>query len=82
MSRFNNIQVFMIKFADFPHVFKRLLKNKVYWLCVAANSFLLFGSIGTGSFGPKYMENVFNIPSWKANTILGKIQLVFGTCMM
>lgn len=29
--------------------------------------------MGGISFGPKYMENQFNIPTWQANIILGKI---------
>ncbi|XP_061179570.1 solute carrier organic anion transporter family member 1C1-like [Saccostrea echinata] len=62
----------------FPLVLKRLLKNKVYWLCVAVNSIKLFGIIGVNSFGPKYIENIFNLPSWKANTILGVQTLVTG----
>lgn len=63
--------VFVIP-SGFPTVFKRLLKCRVYCVLVAANSFTLFGSIGLNSFGPKYMESIFNIPPWKANSILGK----------
>ncbi|XP_078333844.1 solute carrier organic anion transporter family member 2B1-like isoform X2 [Crassostrea virginica] len=63
----------------FPRVFQRLWKSKVYCLMVASNSFTLFGTIGLNSFGPKYMENIFNIPPWKANSILGVQVLVAGS---
>lgn len=64
---------------EFPTVFKRLLKCKVYCIIVAANSFTLFGTIGLSSFGPKYIESIFNLPPWKANSILGVQLLVTGT---
>jgi hypothetical protein len=45
----------------------------VYPIVALALGIFLFGVMGGISFGPKYMENQFNIPTWQANIILGKI---------
>ncbi|CAC5397332.1 SLCO3A [Mytilus coruscus] len=64
---------------DIPIAIFRILRRPVYSLTILALVFQLFGVIGGLSFGPKYTENQFNIPTWKANIILGAEKLVTAT---
>ncbi|XP_076084430.1 solute carrier organic anion transporter family member 3A1-like [Mytilus galloprovincialis] len=64
---------------DIPIALFRILRKPVYSLTILALLFKLFGVIGGLSFGPKYTENQFNIPTWKANIILGAEKLVTAT---
>ena len=62
--------------SDIPKAIFRVLRTPVYPIVVLALGIFLFGVMGGISFGPKYMENQFNIPTWQANIILGKIFIV------
>ncbi|XP_052085396.1 solute carrier organic anion transporter family member 3A1-like [Mytilus californianus] len=64
---------------DIPIAIFRILRRPVYSLTILGLVFQLFGLIGGLSFGPKYTENQFNIPTWKANIILGAEKLVTAT---
>ncbi|KAL8570821.1 hypothetical protein ACOMHN_006970 [Nucella lapillus] len=58
----------------------RLLMNPVYVLLVMSSCFLGFSMNGTYLFLPKYMQDQFQIPIWKANFIMGGSELSMGTC--
>ncbi|XP_062612693.1 solute carrier organic anion transporter family member 2A1-like [Saccostrea cucullata] len=64
------------KIKILPQTILRLLRNPIYSLTLASNCLIYFCFIGIYSFGPKYMENVFNIPTWKTNLIQGGASLV------
>ncbi|XP_046583949.1 solute carrier organic anion transporter family member 2A1-like [Haliotis rubra] len=54
----------------------RLLTNPIYMCMVLATCFTLFAISGMLSFLPKYIEVQFQIPAWKANIILGALNVV------
>ncbi|XP_025102752.1 solute carrier organic anion transporter family member 2B1-like [Pomacea canaliculata] len=60
---------------EFLRSLKRLLLNPVYDCVVVASCIPMFASSGAASFGPKYMENLFSLPAWKANIATAGILL-------
>ncbi|XP_052252326.1 solute carrier organic anion transporter family member 1C1-like [Dreissena polymorpha] len=67
---------------DLPRSLGRVLKRPVYTCTMISVLFYLFGIMAMGSFGPKYIENQFHVPTWKANWVMGIEKLaptVIGT---
>lgn len=76
---------------DVENVFERLVKlvkgfleamirlwtNPVYMCIVMAGCSLMFAGAGSHSFFPKYIENQFDFPAWKANMAIAGI--ILGT---
>ncbi|KAK3088850.1 hypothetical protein FSP39_024570 [Pinctada imbricata] len=62
-----------------PLMALRIFQRPVYLLNLLGLSLLLFGVMGMSSFGPKYIENQFYQPTWKANLLLGGEKLITGT---
>ncbi|XP_046362544.2 solute carrier organic anion transporter family member 2A1-like [Haliotis rufescens] len=54
----------------------RLLTNPIYMCMVFGACLNLFAISGMLSFLPKYIEVQFQIPAWKANIILGALNLI------
>jgi len=54
----------------------RLLSNSVYVALVCSTCVFLFGIGGTISFNAKYLETQYFLPTWKANMILGKLNII------
>ncbi|KAL3888225.1 hypothetical protein ACJMK2_000600 [Sinanodonta woodiana] len=72
-------QSFFKNLKDLPRSIWRLLKDPVYSLsCINAVA-TSFGSMALSSFGPKYMETQFFLPTWKADMILGAEKLATTT---
>ncbi|XP_059154805.1 solute carrier organic anion transporter family member 2A1-like isoform X2 [Physella acuta] len=57
-------------FKGFCMCMRRLLTNPVYMCVVVSNCFIIFNVSGGSAFGAKYLENMFNLPAYKANYIL------------
>ena len=46
---------------------------------------MMVAMMSISAFGPKYMENQFQIPTWKANIIVGMVfpeQTAYGFCIV
>ncbi|XP_053376208.1 solute carrier organic anion transporter family member 2B1-like [Mercenaria mercenaria] len=54
----------------------RLVCNPVYMLLVVSNCVALFAVAGMLAFSAKYLETQFFIPAWKANMLLGVMNIV------
>ncbi|KAL4217902.1 hypothetical protein ACF0H5_022641 [Mactra antiquata] len=65
---------------DLPKSIYRVLKQPVFTCNLASTIFVVFAFMSMGSFGPKYVETQFQIPTWKANVIAGLEKLV-TTCI-
>ncbi|XP_053382717.1 solute carrier organic anion transporter family member 2B1-like [Mercenaria mercenaria] len=61
---------------DLPKSVLRVLQQPVYVCNLLSVLCLVFAFMAYASFGPKYIENQFRIPTWKANVILGLEKLV------
>ncbi|KAK6960435.1 solute carrier organic anion transporter family member 2A1, partial [Biomphalaria glabrata] len=48
----------------------RLWTNPIYVCLIMSSCFVLFSASAIGSFTPKYMERMFNLPAYKANYIM------------
>ncbi|KAK3604304.1 hypothetical protein CHS0354_021567 [Potamilus streckersoni] len=59
------------KLKELPTSALRIFKEPVYTLSCFNNIATLFAVMALGSFGPKYLETQFFLPTWKANIILG-----------
>ncbi|KAK6167390.1 hypothetical protein SNE40_021429 [Patella caerulea] len=55
----------------------RLLSSPIYMCCSLSTCVVLFSISGMLAFLPKYLESHFHIPTWKANILLGTVN-VFG----
>lgn len=55
----------------FARTMLRLFRTPVYMLTAVGTCIFFFGISGTMSFHPKYLETQFQIPVWKANTLIG-----------
>ncbi|KAL5014234.1 hypothetical protein ScPMuIL_008504 [Solemya velum] len=53
----------------------RLFKNPIYVCVVSAGSLSLMVISGTIAYSPKYLETQYTLPTWKANVLLGVIQV-------
>lgn len=53
----------------------RLWTNPVYMCVVLSSCSLLFAVAGAQSFTPKYIENQFSFPAWKANMAIAGVML-------
>ena len=62
----------MFSFSDLPKSVGRVISRPVYTLNLVAALLQVFSIMSLAAFGPKYLENQFHIPTWKANIILGK----------
>ncbi|KAH3883708.1 solute carrier organic anion transporter family member 2A1-like isoform X1 [Dreissena polymorpha] len=61
---------------DFLKCLFRLISNSVYMPLNASTCILLFAVAGMIAFGAKYLETQFFIPAWKANILLGMMNIV------
>ncbi|XP_076437791.1 solute carrier organic anion transporter family member 2A1-like [Babylonia areolata] len=61
---------------EFLRSMLRLARNPVYVCMVMGTCSVLFGISGMISFLPKYLETQFMIPAWKANIILGVLNIL------
>ncbi|KAJ8322349.1 hypothetical protein KUTeg_000820 [Tegillarca granosa] len=61
---------------DLPKALMRIFTNRVYVLHLIGVMCTMLSIISLTSFGPKYIENQFNLPTWKANIILGLEKLI------
>ncbi|WAR17995.1 SO74D-like protein [Mya arenaria] len=52
---------------DLPKSVWRVLRTALYLCTVTSLLTYLFGAMAFGSFGPKYIEHQFHLPTWKAN---------------
>lgn len=67
---------------DMPKSIIRVFRQPVYMCNLLAVLCVVFAFMSLGSFGPKYLEIQFRVPTWKANLILGIEKLattVLGT---
>ncbi|KAL3888259.1 hypothetical protein ACJMK2_000630, partial [Sinanodonta woodiana] len=64
------------KLKELPKSVLRIFKEPVYTLSCLNNIATMFAVMALGSFGPKYLESQFFLPTWKANIILGADKLV------
>ncbi|KAL8573006.1 hypothetical protein ACOMHN_010436 [Nucella lapillus] len=55
----------------------RLVTNPVYMCVVLSACALMFAGAGNSSFTPKYIENQFDFPAWKANLAIAGV--ILGT---
>ncbi|XP_060081019.1 solute carrier organic anion transporter family member 2A1-like [Ylistrum balloti] len=79
-----NRESFCDKIKSLPRGLLKVFRCAVFDVCLVATLCLLFGAMGNTIFGPKYLENQFNIPTWKANMILGVEKLgtgIIGVCL-
>ncbi|XP_033727403.1 LOW QUALITY PROTEIN: solute carrier organic anion transporter family member 2B1-like [Pecten maximus] len=79
-----NKESFCDMIKSIPRGIYNVLRCAVFDICLAAILCLMFGAMGNTIFGPKYLENQFNIPTWKANMILGVEKLgtgIIGVCL-
>ena len=70
--------------ADLPRSIGRVLCCPVYVLTVVGGLTMMVAMMSISAFGPKYMENQFQIPTWKANIIVGMVfpeQTAYGFCI-
>ncbi|KAL8573442.1 hypothetical protein ACOMHN_032457 [Nucella lapillus] len=66
----------LIKYVQgFVAALIRLLRNPVYMCAVLSSCSLLFSGAGSQSFTPKYIENQFGFPAWKANMAIAGVML-------
>ncbi|XP_069106405.1 solute carrier organic anion transporter family member 4C1-like [Argopecten irradians] len=75
---------FFDKLKSLPRGLYKVFRCAVFDICLVAILCLMFGAMGNTTFGPKYLENQFNIPTWKANMILGVEKLgtgIVGICL-
>ncbi|XP_052764818.1 solute carrier organic anion transporter family member 2A1-like [Mya arenaria] len=61
---------------DLPKSVWRVLRTALYLCTVTSLLTYLFGAMAFGSFGPKYIEHQFHLPTWKANIVMGIDKLV------
>ncbi|KAK6182182.1 hypothetical protein SNE40_009920 [Patella caerulea] len=67
-----------------PVTLIRIFKIPIFTVTLLAISIISFSITGLITFGPKYLQNQFYIPAWKANLINGVLGLfvsVFGTVL-
>ncbi|XP_067680089.1 solute carrier organic anion transporter family member 3A1-like [Haliotis asinina] len=64
------------KIKDLPLSILRVLSRPVYTISLMNSCMYGFAISGLISFAPKYVEQQFNIPAWKASLILGISNLV------
>ncbi|KAL3856591.1 hypothetical protein ACJMK2_011326 [Sinanodonta woodiana] len=72
------------RFFEFLQTLRRLLTNPVYMPLIAAVCLTLLGVSSSISFGPKYLEVEFFVPTWKANILQGVVGILtasLGTVM-
>ncbi|KAL3888230.1 hypothetical protein ACJMK2_000605 [Sinanodonta woodiana] len=69
-------QSFCQNLKDLPRSILRILKDPVYTLSCINSITTAFGAMALGSFGPKYMETQFFLPTWKADIIMGIEKLI------
>ncbi|XP_071105324.1 solute carrier organic anion transporter family member 2B1-like [Haliotis cracherodii] len=82
LSDDDKTQSFCDKVKDFPLSLFRVVSQPVYTLNNLSMTCTTIATVGLFSFGPKYLETVFNIPSWKSNLLIGvivSITIIFGT---
>ncbi|XP_059146312.1 solute carrier organic anion transporter family member 1B2-like [Physella acuta] len=58
-------------FKDFLKSLLRLWTNPVYVCITGSACCMIFSISGSSTFTPKYLENMFNLPAFKTNYILG-----------
>jgi organic anion transporter 2B/organic anion transporter 3A len=58
--------------TEFFKTILRLVKTPVYICNILGSCISLLGVGGNIAFMPKYLETQFQIPTWKANILLGK----------
>ncbi|XP_067667496.1 solute carrier organic anion transporter family member 2A1-like [Haliotis asinina] len=60
---------------DYLKVFVGILTNPLYTTLVLASVCHLFSVGGAHAFMPKYMENQFGLPAWKANLLMAGLSM-------
>ncbi|KAK6960438.1 hypothetical protein BgiMline_035645 [Biomphalaria glabrata] len=60
----------LLELKGFLAVLVRLWTNPIYTCTIISSCFVLFTVSAIGSYTPKYMERMFNLPAYKANYIM------------
>ncbi|XP_025102615.1 solute carrier organic anion transporter family member 2A1-like isoform X2 [Pomacea canaliculata] len=72
----NHFYEFAVKYMKgFLAAMHRLVKNPVYMTQVISSCFFTFAVAGTQRFAPKYIENQFSYPAWRANMSMAVVML-------
>ncbi|KAK7106612.1 solute carrier organic anion transporter family member 2A1-like isoform X1 [Littorina saxatilis] len=74
-QKVNVIKTVSTFLTGFMAAMVRLWTNPVYIFVVLSSCFLLFSVAGGQSFTPKYIENQFSFPAWKANMAMAGMML-------
>nr|KAG5699923.1 hypothetical protein BaRGS_018222 [Batillaria attramentaria] len=67
---------------ELPATMWRLLSNPIYISLLLSGCFVLFSVGGLQAFMPKYIENQFSLPAWRANLVIAVTSMItasFGT---
>ncbi|XP_067666199.1 solute carrier organic anion transporter family member 2A1-like [Haliotis asinina] len=65
----------IVEVKDYLRVFVGILTNPLYVILVVANVTHMFSVGGAHAFMPKYMENQFGLPAWKANLLMAGLSM-------
>jgi len=60
-----------VSISELPLSVWRVLKSPLYACILCTVLTYMFAVMAFASFGPKYIENQFQIATWKANIVMG-----------